>query len=283
MSPFPTFEPTVDVSASGAHATTDIAVPNAISLDAVTKYYGDTLILDSIDHVVEAGSFVSLIGPSGCGKSTLLRMIADLEPVSGGRVRIGARTPDECRRDHAMSMVFQSPNLVPWRSVRRNVELPLEAMGVSASRRAALADAELAKVGLDGYGDAHPRTLSGGMAQRAAIARALVTDPGIVLMDEPFGALDEILRERLNYELHDLWATTGKTIVFVTHSIAEAVALSTDIVVMGRNPGRIVSHLPVDLPRERGPHLAETERFFQITTEVRRLLALAAGPSGAST
>ncbi|WP_232716768.1 ABC transporter ATP-binding protein [Gordonia metallireducens] len=247
----------------------------AIVLDSVTKFYGDRLILDSIDHVFEAGSFVSLIGPSGCGKSTLLRMIADLEPVTSGGVRIGSRTPAEARRDHTMSMVFQSPNLIPWRSVRRNVELPLEAMGVDRDQRRRLATAELDRVGLGQHLDSHPSTLSGGMAQRAAIARALVSDPQIVLMDEPFGALDEILRERLNYELHTLWASTGKTIVFVTHSIAEAVALSTDIIVMGRNPGRIHAHLPVDLPRERTPELADTSQFFELTTEVRRLLASA--------
>ncbi|ANY25018.1 MULTISPECIES: ABC transporter ATP-binding protein [Gordonia] len=249
--------------------------PDGIVLDAVTKYYGDKLILDAVDHVFEPGSFVSLIGPSGCGKSTLLRMIADLEPVSFGEVRIGSRTPAEARRDQTMSMVFQSPNLIPWRSVRRNVELPLEAMAMDRAQRRLLATAELERVGLGQYLDAHPRTLSGGMAQRAAIARALVSDPRIVLMDEPFGALDEILRERLNYELHALWASTGKTIVFVTHSIAEAVALSTDVVVMGRNPGRIHARLPVDLPRERTPELAQTTQFFEMTSEVRRLLASA--------
>ncbi|MGW0038372.1 ABC transporter ATP-binding protein [Gordonia sp. NPDC003376] len=248
---------------------------DAIVLDSVTKFYGDKLILDGIDHVVEAGAFVSLIGPSGCGKSTLLRMIADLEPVTSGVVRIGSRTPAEARRDHTMSMVFQSPNLIPWRSVRRNVELPLEAMHVDRDERRRLATAELERVGLGNHLDAHPRTLSGGMAQRAAIARALVSDPRIVLMDEPFGALDEILRERLNYELHNLWESTGKTIVFVTHSIAEAVALSTDIVVMGRNPGRIHAHMSVDLPRRRTPELAESARFFEMTSEVRRLLASA--------
>ncbi|MDY6999670.1 MAG: ABC transporter ATP-binding protein [Actinomycetota bacterium] len=250
---------------------------DSIVLDSVVKYYGSKLILDHVSHTVEAGSFVSLIGPSGCGKSTLLRMIGDLEPLSSGAIEVGAGSPESARRDHSMSMVFQAPNLVPWRSVRRNVELPLEAMGLAGDARKERACAELRRVGLGEYIDASPRTLSGGMAQRAAIARALVSDPRIVLMDEPFGALDEILRERLNYELHELWATTGKTIVFVTHSIAEAVALSTDILVMGRNPGRIVTHIPVDLPRERSPELAESEAFFAITTEVRRQLAVAAG------
>jgi NitT/TauT family transport system ATP-binding protein len=260
---------------------TSIETSEPIVLDTVVKYYGSKLILDGVSHAIEAGSFVSLIGPSGCGKSTLLRMIGDLEPSTSGNIRVGAGSPEDARRNHSMSMVFQSPNLVPWRSVRRNVELPLEALGLPAAERRDRAVCELRRVGLGEYIDASPRTLSGGMAQRAAIARALVSDPRIVLMDEPFGALDEILRERLNYELHELWASTGKTIVFVTHSIAEAVALSTDILVMGRNPGRIVAHIPVALPRERNPRIAESEEFFQITTDVRRHLAVASQP-GAS-
>ena len=257
---------------------------DSIILDTVVKYYGSALIVNGISHTIEAGSFVSLIGPSGCGKSTLLRMIGDLEPLTSGRIQVGAGSPETARRDHTMSMVFQAPNLVPWRSVRRNVELPLEAMGLPAAQRKDRATRELVRVGLGEHIEASPRTLSGGMAQRAAIARALVSDPRIVLMDEPFGALDEILRERLNYELHDLWAATGKTIVFVTNSIAEAVALSTDILVMGRNPGRIVAHIPVDLPRERSPKIAESEAFFRITTDVRRQLAVAAqsGPGTGS-
>ncbi|AQA03990.1 ABC transporter ATP-binding protein [Mycobacterium sp. MS1601] len=256
---------------------TSIGTSDAIVLHDVVKYYGSKLILDHVSHTFEPGSFVSLIGPSGCGKSTLLRMIGDLEPLSSGRIDVGAGTPETARRGHSMSMVFQSPNLVPWRSVRRNVELPLEAMGLPAAERKERATRELIRVGLGEHIEAGPRTLSGGMAQRAAIARALVSDPRIVLMDEPFGALDEILRERLNYELHQLWASTGKTIVFVTHSIAEAVALSTDILVMGRDPGRIIGHIPVALPRERRPELAETEEFFKITTEVRRQLSVGAG------
>ncbi|BBY84731.1 ABC transporter ATP-binding protein [Mycolicibacterium tokaiense] len=257
--------------------TAGLATSEAIVLDDVVKYYGSTLILDRVSHIVEPGSFVSLIGPSGCGKSTLLRMIGDLEPLTSGRIGVGAGTPEAARLGHTMSMVFQSPNLVPWRSVRRNVELPLEGMGLPATQRKERAIRELRRVGLGEHIDANPATLSGGMAQRAAIARALVSDPRIVLMDEPFGALDEILRERLNYELHELWAATGKTIVFVTHSIAEAVALSTDILVMGRNPGRIIAHIPVELPRRRSPELAETESFFAITTEVRRQLSVGAG------
>lgn len=252
---------------------TGIETSDSIVLDSVVKYYGSTLILNGVSHTIESGSFVSLIGPSGCGKSTLLRMIGDLEPLTSGQIQVGTGSPEDARRDHSMSMVFQAPNLVPWRSVRRNVELPLEAMGLPAAERKERAVRELRRVGLGEHIDASPRTLSGGMAQRAAIARALVNNPRIVLMDEPFGALDEILRERLNYELHELWATTGKTIVFVTHSIAEAVALSTDILVMGRNPGRIVAHIPVPLPRKRNPAIAESEAFFKITTDVRRQLA----------
>ncbi|MGB3481069.1 MAG: ABC transporter ATP-binding protein [Mycobacterium sp.] len=260
--------------------TTSLATSDSIVLDSVVKCYGPALILGGISHTIEAGSFVSLIGPSGCGKSTLLRVIGDLEPLTSGSIRVGFGSPEDARRNHSMSMVFQAPNLVPWRSVRRNVELPLEAMGLPAAERKDRAVRELRRVGLGEYIDANPRTLSGGMAQRAAIARALVSDPRIVLMDEPFGALDEILRERLNYELHELWASTGKTVVFVTHSIAEAVALSTDILVMGRKPGRILAHIPVPLPRERHPELAESEAFFKIATDVRRQLAVAAQPGG---
>lgn len=188
---------TLDTSA-GAAVGQSSTTSDSIVLDSVVKYFGSSLILDGVSHTIEAGSFVSLIGPSGCGKSTLLRMIADLEPVSSGSVRVGAGSPETARRDHSMSMVFQAPNLVPWRSVRRNVELPLEAMGSSATERREKATRELRRVGLGEHIDANPRTLSGGMAQRAAIARALVSDPRIVLMDEPFGALDEITRERLN-------------------------------------------------------------------------------------
>lgn len=270
---------TIDTSPA-ASVTRSADTTDSIVLDSVVKYYGSALILGGVTHTIEAGSFVSLIGPSGCGKSTLLRMIGDLEPLTSGSIRVGPGSPETARRDHSMSMVFQAPNLVPWRSVRRNVELPLEAMGLPAAERKDRATRELRRVGLGEHIDASPRTLSGGMAQRAAIARALVNDPRIVLMDEPFGALDEILRERLNYELHELWAATGKTIVFVTHSIAEAVALSTDILVMGRNPGRIVAHVPVDLPRQRSPKLAESEAFFKITTDVRRQLTMAAQGAG---
>jgi NitT/TauT family transport system ATP-binding protein len=241
----------------------------------ITKVFDDRNIvpvLDHIDFTVEPGTFVSFIGPSGCGKSTLLRIAGDILHPTSGAVLINDLPAGDARRAHQTGFVFQAPNLCPWRSVRRNVELPLETMGVPKRERKARAMEQLVRVGLDGASEKHPHELSGGMAQRVAIARSLVFDPSIILMDEPFGALDEITRERLNIELHDLWRRSRKTILFVTHSIPEAVLLSTKVAVMGRNPGRIVDVIEIDLPEERRASIESTPAFFEAVSAVRSAL-----------
>ncbi len=204
--------------------------------------------LRGIDLTIGRGEFVSLIGPSGCGKSTLLRIIADLTTATTGTVTVNAKPASQARLDHDYGMVFQAPVLFDWRTVRRNVELPLEIIGRDKATREAKAREMLELVELGEFGDHHPWQLSGGMQQRAAIARALALDPSLILMDEPFGALDEMTRERMNLELLRIWARTGTTIVFVTHSIPEAVFLSTRVVVMSARPGRITKVIPIDLP-----------------------------------
>jgi NitT/TauT family transport system ATP-binding protein len=242
---------------------------------AVSKVYDTRAgvpVLDHIDHTIAAGTFVSFIGPSGCGKSTLLRIAGDILAPTQGEILINSLPAGEARRAHQTGFVFQSPNLCPWRSVRRNVELPLETMAVGRRERSVRSQAELERVGLADARDKYPHELSGGMAQRAAIARALVYDPQIILMDEPFGALDEITRESLNLELHELWRRSQKTILFVTHSIAEAVLLSTQVVVMCRNPGRIARVIDIDLPDQRGAAIETTPEFFRAVTEVRSAL-----------
>jgi NitT/TauT family transport system ATP-binding protein len=234
-------------------------------------------VLDHIDFTVQPGDFVSFIGPSGCGKSTLLRIAGDILAPTDGDVLIDGLPAGAARRVHQTGFVFQSPNLCPWRSVRRNVELPLETMKVEKRERRRRALEQLRLVGLEAAQDKYPHELSGGMAQRASIARALVYDPQIILMDEPFGALDEITLERLNVELHDLWRRSKKTILFVTHSIPEAVLLSTRIVVMGRSPGRVATVIDVDLPDERGAAIESTPAFFEVVTQVRAALTSVMG------
>jgi NitT/TauT family transport system ATP-binding protein len=226
-------------------------------------------VLDGINYTIADGQFAAIIGPSGCGKSTLLRIAGDLLAPTSGGVHINGSPAREARIAHDIGFVFQAPNLCPWRSVRRNVELSLETMGVSKRERRERATDQLARVGLESAIDKYPHELSGGMAQRVAIARALVFDPPIVLMDEPFGALDEITRERLNIELHDLWRRTKKTVLFVTHSIPEAVLLATQVVVMGQRPGRIARVIDVQLPEERRSAIESTPAFFEAVKEVR--------------
>jgi NitT/TauT family transport system ATP-binding protein len=228
--------------------------------------------LRAVDFSIGRGEFISLIGPSGCGKSTLLRIIADLTGVSTGSVHVNGKPARQARLDHDYGMVFQAPVLFDWRTVQRNVELPLEIIGRDRATREAKAREMLALVELADFGEHHPWQLSGGMQQRAAIARALALDPSILLMDEPFGALDEMTRERMNLELLRIWERTGTTIVFVTHSIPEAVFLSTRVVVMSARPGRITRVVPVDLPRIRDVETREMERYFELVTEVREAL-----------
>ena len=228
--------------------------------------------LVDIDLTVRAGEFVSLIGPSGCGKSTLLRIIGDLISPTTGTVAVNGKPAPRARLDRDYGMVFQAPILFDWRTVQGNVELPLEISGTSRAERTRRAAENLRLVELADFAGHYPWQLSGGMQQRVAIARALAVDPAILLMDEPFGALDEMTRERMNLELLKIWERTGTTIVFVTHSIAEAVFLSTRVVVMSPRPGRISAVIDIDLPRERTADTRELEQYFHLVTTVREAL-----------
>ena len=246
---------------------------SVVDIKGVSKEFkGGTIALQDIDLQIEQGEFISLIGPSGCGKSTLLRIIGDLIEPSGGVVTVNGKPARQARRDHDYGIVFQDAVLYNWRTVVKNVALPLELAGWDRERRGQRVDEMLDLVELRGFGDHHPWQLSGGMQQRVSIARALSFDPALLLMDEPFGALDEMTRERLNAELLRIWDASGSTIVFVTHSIAEAVFLSTRIVVMSARPGRISKMIPVDLPQPRTQATREEPRFFELATEVREAL-----------
>jgi NitT/TauT family transport system ATP-binding protein len=246
-----------------------------VDIRGVSKEFkGGTVALQDIDLQIEQGEFVSLIGPSGCGKSTLLRVIGDLIEPSRGTVTVNGKSARQARQDHDYGIVFQDAVLYNWRTVAKNVGLPLELAGWSRERRQRRVDEMLDLVELRGFGDHHPWQLSGGMQQRVSIARALSFEPALLLMDEPFGALDEMTRERLNAELLGIWEASGSTVVFVTHSIAEAVFLSTRIVVMSARPGRISKMIPVDLAQPRGTATREEPRFFELATEVREALHL---------
>ena len=248
---------------------------NVVELEGVRKTFdGGTTALVDIDLTIGEREFISLIGPSGCGKSTLLRIIANLIEPSGGVARVNGKPARQARADHDYGIVFQDAVLYDWRTVARNIGLPLELAGWDRKRRAERIAEMLDLVELDSFADHHPWQLSGGMQQRVSIARALSFDPPLLLMDEPFGALDEMTRERLNAELLRIWETSGSTIVFVTHSIAEAVFLSTRIVVMSARPGRISDVIPVDLPQPRTAATREETRFFELVTRVREALHL---------
>jgi len=231
-----------------------------------------TTALEGISLDIAQGEFVSLIGPSGCGKSTLLRIIGDLTGPTRGEVIVNGKPADQARRDRDYGMVFQAPVLFEWRTVEDNVKLPLEVMGASAERRSQRAAEMLQLVELGEFLKHYPWQLSGGMQQRVAIARALAFEPAILLMDEPFGALDEMTRERMNSEVLRIWEQTGTTVVFVTHSIPEAVFLSSRVVVMSARPGRITNIVDVDLPRPRNEDTRESPRYFELVTAVREAL-----------
>ena len=232
----------------------------------------ETVALTDVNLAIRKGEFVSLIGPSGCGKTTLLRLIADLTQATGGSLTVNGMAPSEARQQRAYGYVFQAPALYPWRNVERNVMLPLEVMGLSREEQRRRAARVLELVGLVEFRRRFPWQLSGGMQQRASIARALSFEPSLLLMDEPFGALDEITRDGLTLHLHQLWARTGLTAVFVTHSVPEAVFLSTRIVVMSSRPGRVVSVIESPLPRERDLDVRETPAFLSVAHAVRAAL-----------
>ena len=230
---------------------------------------GPVHALRDVNLTIEKGDFVSFIGPSGCGKTTFLRCIAGLEHPTGGTLSVNGMTPDEARKARAYGYVFQAAGLYPWRTIGGNIRLPLEIMGFSKEEQAERVKKTLDLVDLTGFEKKFPWQLSGGMQQRASIARALAFDADILLMDEPFGALDEIVRDKLNEELLKLWARTEKTIGFVTHSIPEAVYLSTKIVVMSPRPGRITDVIESTLPRERPLDIRDSAEFIEIAHRVR--------------
>lgn len=230
---------------------------------------GPVHALKDVNLTIDKGDFVSFIGPSGCGKTTFLRCIAALETPTGGTLSVNGMSADEARRNRAYGYVFQAAGLYPWRTISKNIKLPLEIMGYSKSDQEKRVKDVLELVDLAGFGGKYPWQLSGGMQQRASIARALAFDADILLMDEPFGALDEIVRDHLNEQLLHLWARTNKTIGFVTHSIPEAVYLSTKIVVMSPRPGRITDVIESPLPKERPLDIRDTPEFIEVAHRVR--------------
>lgn len=255
-----------------------LRVEPIITFERVSKVYesGNVRVtaLHDVTLSIGTGEFVALIGPSGCGKSTLMRLVGDLAAPSVGTISVKGKTPYQARIDRDYGIVFQAPVLYEWRTVRKNVELPLEVMGYAAEARRQRAETMLRLVGLGDFGDAYPWQLSGGMQQRVSIARALAFSPSILLMDEPFGALDEITRERMQAELLNIWgsAEATTTVIFVTHSISEAVFLSDRVVVMSPRPGRIAQVVTIDLPRPRDITTRESPRFFELVTQVRESL-----------
>jgi NitT/TauT family transport system ATP-binding protein len=258
-------------------ASASTATTAAVSVTAVTKTFstkaGDVAALSAVDLTVAEGEFVSLIGPSGCGKSTLLRLIADLDEPSSGRVEVFGKEPSRARRDQDYGIAFQQAGLLPWRTVAANIALPLELHGVAAAERRARVAALAEMVGLSDFADRYPDQLSGGMQQRVAIARSLAEQPRLLLMDEPFGALDEMTREHMQTELARIAGETGAAVVFVTHSIPEAVFLSDRVVVMSPRPGRITAVIDTGFGEAaRDEALREASVFFDRVTAVREAL-----------
>jgi NitT/TauT family transport system ATP-binding protein len=255
---------------------------SVVSLSHVDKAFGTgdgaTVALADISLDIRRGEFVSLIGPSGCGKSTLLRLIGDLTEPTAGTIQVNGKPAPQARLDRDYGMVFQAPVLFDWRTVEENVRLPLELFGQDRATQASRTAEMLELVDLTDFARYRPYELSGGMQQRVAIARALAFSPLLLLMDEPFGALDEMTRERMNSEVLNIWQRTGITVVFVTHSIPEAVFLSTRVVVMSARPGRITRLVEVDLPQPRGLATRESSRSFSLSTEVREALRAGEGP-----
>ncbi len=253
-----------------APATATVEVQNVSVVYPAPEH--SVTALDNVSLSIEPGEFISLIGPSGCGKTTLLRVIADLEPISAGVVRVNGMSPHDARVARGYGYVFQAPALFPWRTVLANVCLPLEIHGLPKAQARSVALAQLGRVGLEGFEGKYPWQLSGGMQQRVSIARALGFEPKLLMMDEPFGALDEITRDRLNEQLLRLWEKERRTVVFVTHSIPEAVFLSSRIVVMSPRPGRIVDVIESTLPADRTLEIRESPEFAEIAHRVRMSL-----------
>ena len=276
----PAIAPTAQ-SPAVAHSSLPVAADSSLAVrcrDVSVRFFTDrrsVTALKGVDLDVAAGEFMSLLGPSGCGKSTFLRVVADLISPTTGLVQVLGVTPDAARLRRDIGFVFQDAALLPWRTALQNVELPLEvARGRTLSNKAARATPRelLALVGLAGSENAYPHELSGGMRQRVSSARALVTDPRILLMDEPFGALDEITRDRLNEELLRVWRELGMTVLFVTHSIYEAAFLAQRVLMLAANPGRVQEIVPVHLPADRTLAIRETPEFVHLTAKLRRVL-----------
>jgi NitT/TauT family transport system ATP-binding protein len=256
----------------------------AIVVDRVSKTFPlegrQFLALEDVSFTVREGEFLAIIGPSGCGKTTLLRMIADIIPASEGTISIHGGSPADVRRARRIGLVFQEPVLLPWRTTLENIELPLVIAGVRRGERRRRAREYLQLVGLDGFESAPPSALSGGMARRVGIARALVLEPEILLLDEPFGALDEITRQRMNRELLRIWSETETTALLVTHNVSEAAYLSDRVLVMGTQPGRVVAEVPIELPRPRSLELLEDTAFFRYTSQLSHHLLATVERSG---